>query len=351
MLLKDVVATVSTKNRTQTTLPLVLSTILCSNYKPGKFIVYDDNDKFVDPRENEIYKNLLTGFTNAGIDWYWLPGERKGQIHNHERARLQNTEEFIWRIDDDNMLSSNVLESLYNLIKQDEKIGAVGPSILDPKNTWNTSLASNDINDLNLGINVQWNYNKEEPKIIEVDHLQGSTFLYRRAAGCHGYELKLSRVAHREETIFTYEMKRAGWRLLVISGVNTWHMRYGSGGIRDHNIKFLFDSDEALFQKKLAEWKVKPYNYKFIYLNCGLGDQYVFKSILPEIIEKYKNTKIVIGVCNPKVFWDISYPNVHITTLSEVKSFINEDEHSIYKFMFHKNWNKPVADAFRALYL
>ncbi len=80
MILKDVVATVSTKNRTNTTLPLVITSILCSTYKPGLVIVYDDNDEFKDPRENEIYKNLLTGLNNIGVNWYWVPGQRKGQI-------------------------------------------------------------------------------------------------------------------------------------------------------------------------------------------------------------------------------------------------------------------------------
>lgn len=351
MILKDVVASVSTKNRTQTTLPLVLATLLCSNYKPGKIVIYDDNEKWSDPRESEIYKNLLTGFTNIGIDWFWLPGCKKGQIHNHERARTEYTEEFVWRIDDDTMLGYDTLEALYKAIKQDEKIGAVGPSILDPKKVWNISLASNDIKDINLGINVQWNYNTEGIKTIEVDHLQGSTFLYRRAAGAHGYELKLSRVAHREETIFTYEMKRNGWKLLVLSGVNTWHMRYGSGGIRDHNIKFLFDRDESLFQEKLKAWGIEPRNFKFIYLDNGIGDHYVFKSILPEIINKYKNTKIIIGACTPEAFWDIKDSNIFITTMSAVSSFVKPDEHNIYKFMFDKKWNKNITEAFRAMYL
>ena len=146
-------------------------------------------------------------------------------------------------------------------------------------------------------------------------------------------------------------MKRAGWRLLVLSGVNTWHMRYGSGGIRDHNIKFLFDSDEALFQKKIKEWGVEVRDYKFIYLDNGMGDHYAFKSILPEILEKYKNTKIIIGACTPIAFWDINYPNVVVTNMKEISSFINPDDHNLYKFMFNANWNKSVADAFRAIYL
>jgi hypothetical protein len=350
MILKDVVATVSTKNRTNTTLPLVITSILCSTYKPGLVIVYDDNDEFKDPRENEIYKNLLTGLNNIGVNWYWVPGQRKGQIHNHEHARLNGDQEYVWRIDDDNILPARVLEGLYNFIKSDAKIGAVGPSILDPKLIRKSKIASNAIKDINLGLNVQWNW-EDKISIQEVEHLQGSTFLYRRAAASHGYNLNLSRVAHREETIFTYEMFRNGWKLYAICGLNTWHMRYGGGGIRDFNIKSLFDKDEEIFQQKLKEWKVTPYNYKFIYLDNGRGDHYAFKKILSLISERHSNKKIIIGACYPDVFWDIDLPNVVVTTMGEIAEYITPDTHNIYKFMGETNFKGSLSEAFKKIHL
>lgn len=350
MILNDVVATVSTKSRTNTTLPLVLTSLLCSTYKPSKLVIYDDNDAFKDPRENEVLKNVLQGLILAGINWYWNPGQRKGQIHNHEHARLNYDSEFIWRIDDDNILPANVLENLYDEIQSDPKIGAVGPSILDPKNKTYSSLASNNMMDIDLGLNIQWNhYDKITP--IEVEHLQGSTFLYRRAAATHGYNLKLSRVAHREETLFTYEMFRNGWKLIALCGLNTWHMRYGSGGIRDHNIKHLFDSDEQIFRNKLNEWNVTPYLYKVVYLDSGRGDHYAFKPVLEELSQKYKGHKIIVGACYPDIFWDVSYPNAVVTTMSEVAGFLKPDDHNIYKFMAERRWKDSLTNAYRKMYL
>lgn len=350
MILKDVVAAVSTKNRTNTTLPLVITSILCSSYKPGKLIIYDDNDELKDPRESEIYKNLLSAVVNVGIEWFWLPGVRRGQIHNHERARVENNCKYIWRIDDDNILPGDVLETLYKFIETDEKIGAVGPSILDPKSIGTSPLASNAIKDVYLGHNIQWNYLKEL-QIKEVEHLQGSTFLYRRAAAEHGYELSLSRVGHREETIFTYEMFRNGWKLYAICGLNTWHMRYGSGGIRTYNEMQMFEHDEYVFREKLKKWGVDIVDYKFVYLNNGRGDHYAFKQIIPELVEKYKDKKITIGACFPEVFWDIKYPNVYIMRMGDVEMFINKEEHSIYKFMGERQWKQSIVEAFRKMYL
>lgn len=350
MILKDVVATVSTKNRTDTTLPLVITSLLCLTYKPGKFVVYDDNDILKDPRENEIYKNLLSGLVNSGIEWFWLPGQRRGQIFNHEHARINNDCEYIWRIDDDNILPSRTLEALYNAIKSDDNIGAVGPSILDPKNVGSCKIASNAIEDIYLGMNIQWNHSSTI-SITEVEHLQGSTFLYRRKAGEHGYNLNLSRVGHREETLFTYEMARNGWRLLAICGLNTWHMRYGAGGIRSHNDAQLFARDEYIFTKKLEEWKVTPKQYKFIFLDSGRGDHYAFKQVLPLIVEKYNDTKIIIGACYQDVFWDTDFSNVTIVGMSDIVAFVKPEDHNVYKYMAEKRVQGNLCEAYKQMYL
>lgn len=350
MILKDVVATVSTKNRSHTTLPLVLTSLLTLTYKPGKLVIYDDNDKFTNPAENEILKNLLQGLMGLGVAWFWLPGARKGQIHNHERARLNYEEEFIWRIDDDNVIEPNVLEQLYKFIKSDDKIGAVGPSILDYKNLKTYKIASNNIADIHLGMNVQWSYEKDR-KIVPVDHLQGSTFLYRRAAAGHGYDLGLTRVAHREETLFTYGIKRNGWKLYALCGVNTYHMRSGSGGIRDFNIKELFDKDEDYFLKKLAEWGVDAKRFKVVHLNSGRGDHYAFKSILPELVEKYKDERIIVAACYKEVFWDITYPNVSVVDIGDISLIIDAEAHQIYRFMGMRKWKGTLAEAYKAMYL
>jgi len=350
MILSDVTATISTRGRTNTTLPLVLSSLLTLTDKPGKVVVYDDNDTFEDPRKNDVINNVLSALSTIGIQWYWIPGARNGQLVNHEDARKKSETPFIWRIDDDNIILPNTLEVLYKTVTSDPKIGAVGPSIVDPKNPVYTRFASNKMADIFLGLNEQWNYQTSITN-KEVEHLQGSTYMYRVAAATHGYEMRLSKKGHREETIFTYEMFRVGWKLIAVLGLNTWHFHYQTGGIRDTKNERMLQSDEHIFRLKLQEWGVQPNNYKFFFLDSGRGDHYAFKTILPEIKQKYKGYKLIIGVCWHDCFWDIKDKDITFCSLVETVNFVDKEAQNVYKFMYEKNWKGGLVEAMRKVYL
>ena len=68
MVTNKVTATISTKGRFFTTLPLVITSLCNQTLKPSRFIIYDDNDTFEDLRENEIYKNLFSLMNQVGIN-------------------------------------------------------------------------------------------------------------------------------------------------------------------------------------------------------------------------------------------------------------------------------------------
>jgi glycosyltransferase involved in cell wall biosynthesis len=347
MIATNVTATVSTKGRYHTTFPLVLTSLVNQTLKPSKLIIYDDNDVLEDLRENEIYRNLFTLLNRVGVNWEVIVGERKGQIWNHQRALKEVTTDWIWRLDDDNVMENNTLESLYNYAQTSDNIGAVGPLILDPKTEMNNAMASNKIEDIFLGLNIQW-CNLQKDTQVEVDHLQGSTFLFRRAAASHGYDLTLSKVGHREETIFTYEMKRAGWRLVVLTSVKTWHMRYGAGGIRsDHQIK-LFENDESIFYDYIKKWNVRPRTAKIIPLNSGIGDHYAFRSVLYAIKEKHKHHRIIIGACYPAVFE--GEEGIEVVSLGDTLALVKEDDYNVYRWMDQRNWKKSLSEAYKLMY-
>jgi len=347
MITDKVTATVSTKGRYHNTFPLVLTSLANQTLRPSRLIIYDDNDTLEDIRENEIYRNVLFLLNRRGINWEVTVGERKGQIHNHQRALTDVKSEFIWRLDDDNIMEPDTLEKLYNYIITDPKIAAVGPLILDPKSEINNKLASNKIEDIFMGMNIQWCDPKVE-SFIEVDHLQGSTFLFRKEAGAHGYDLNLSKVGHREETIFTYEMKRAGWRLVVLTGVKTWHMRYGAGGIRSDNQIKQFQDDENIFIEYIKKWNIKTKPVKVIPLDSGIGDHYAFRSALPAIKEKHKHAKLVIGACYPAVFE--GEEGIEVISLADCAAFVKVEEYNIYAWMDHMNWKKSLTEAYKAAY-
>jgi hypothetical protein len=341
-------ATLSTRGRFKTTLPLVLTSLANQTLCPYRFIIYDDNDVMEDLREDEIYKNLFLLMNRKGIAWEVSQGGCKGQVFNHQRALKDVTSEYIWRLDDDNIMEPDTLQQMFEYIDAHSDVAAVGPLILDPKRKLTHKLASNKIEDIFLGLNIQW-CDVGASTFVDVDHLQGSTFLFRRSMAEHGYNQALSTVGHREETIFTYEMKRAGHRLVVLTGARTWHLHFGSGGIRSHTKDELYSRDEAIFRKLLLDWKVSPAKLKVAVLDNGIGDHFAFRSVLPDIKKAYPDYRIILGVCYANVFE--GEEGVELISIDEASVIVGDvSKWSVYAWMDQHNWKKPVSEAFKEMY-
>ena len=213
-----------------------------------------------------------------GIDWEWVYAAKKGQHHNHQKAN-ESDFEWVWRIDDDCIPEPNVLEKLF--LYTHKNVGAVGGSILTPPHKFDTSKSTGKIELIDSEPNIQWSY-ITQPK--EVQHLHCS-FLYR--AGIHDYNLGLSRVAHREETLFTYGLYLKGYKILAVPNAVSWHLKNPNGGIRAETNKAMYDRDELIFRNILA-YKDK----KIVVLNCGMGDHIVFKKIYERIKDNARDLNV-----------------------------------------------------------
>jgi len=325
-----VLCSISTRGRYDTTLPLAIQSVISQTQKVDKLIIFDDNDddKKQDVREKQVYQYLFLMLQEKGIKWEWSFAEKKGQHYNHQRANKMGYD-FVWRLDDDTVAEANVLENLYSYIYNDihpdqGDIGAVGGSVLTPPFQHGLK-ATGKIEDIYSEPNLQWDYIKAAK---EVDHLHCS-FLYR--AGVFDYELALSRVAHREETMFTYGLKQKGYKVLIVPNTVTWHLRNNSGGIRDGQQE-MFEHDEALFRRQ-----VELRDSTIVVLDNGLGDHIVFKHVLPEI----KNP--IIFSCYPEV--------IPGRSIQEAKDLFGSiDRYNIYQKMDQWGWTLPLEDAFRKLY-
>lgn len=344
----NVTATISTKNRHHTTLPLAIESIFNQTVPPKQLVIFDDGD-YKDLRGVSPYSHLFPMLMDKGIQWYHLPGGRVGQVFNHQTALDRADTDLIWRLDDDNCPEPNCLERLLEAINVDQNIGAVGGLVIAPNHqNPRPGFITGKIEDIFSPFNIQW-YRWMGPA-EEVDHLY-STFLYRveaaRKAG--GYQKDLSPVGHREETMFSHSIRRAGFKLIVTPLALTWHLREATGGIRSFNDPNLWGHDEQIFAKKLQEWGVAPKEYFFVVLDNGIGDHFIFKSILPELITKNQNKKIVLSVCFPEVFEDI--PNITLASIADARAaFGNLDQWSIYRWCDSNNWKRPLHEAFRVMY-
>lgn len=318
-----VLCSISTKNRYDSFLPLAIQSVINQTRLPDKLIIFDDNDNPKDIREDAKYRYLLNVLDKKNIAWEVIFGAKKGQHHNHQIANKFGYD-WVWRVDDDNSPEPNVLENLLKYVSDD--IGAIGGSVLTTEWDLSPKNVTGKIENIDSEPNIQWGYIKE---VKEVDHLHCS-FLYR--AGVVDYNLGLSKVAHREETLFTYQLKQKGYKNLVVPNTVTWHAKSSTGGIRSDNIKELYDHDEYIFRNIVGiEDKT------IVVLDCGMGDHIVFKHVLPHIK-------------NPVVFscYNDIIPGRSIAEAQRLYGDLTS--YNIYQFMDNLNWTGLLEDAYRKLY-
>ena len=254
-------------------------------------------------------------------------------------------------MDDDCVLEPNVLEKLWNTVQLypstqvGDRVGAVAPCILMPDpEPLPPTLSHNKLSDIYSAPNMQWflftGYD-------EVEHLN-SSFLYKK--GITKFNLNLSKVAHREETIFTHEIFRAGYKLIVAGDAHCWHFRQESGGIRSHPDKSLYEHDEEIFRQVQKSWNYKEEgDTKMIVLDNGLGDHYAFLHILSELLFKYP--KITIAACYPDIF-DEFKDRIKLISIAEAKLILgNIDDYNIYTWMDKYRSEGNLVGTFRQRYI
>jgi len=323
--MSKVLCSVATRGRYYTTLPLVLNAIINQTTLPDKLVVFDDNDEPKDMREEMIYQYFFQMLDIKKIKWEWLFAGKKGQHHIHQQANTMGFD-WVWRCDDDAIPEPNVLGNLLGYTSL-ENVGAVGGAILTPPLNMDCSQSTGKVENIDAEPNIQWNQIK---KLKEVEHLHCS-FLYR--AGVHDYNLGLSRVAHREETLFTYGLYQKGYKILTVPHATTWHMKNPEGGIRSETKREMYEHDEKIFKNLVGHS-----NNTIVVLNSGLGDHIVFNSILSDI-----PNPIVFG-CYPEI--------IPCKSIAEAQALFGDlDQWNIYKKMCEWDWKDSLENAYRKLYL
>jgi GT2 family glycosyltransferase len=319
-----VLCSVATRGRYQTTLPLTLNAIINQTKKVDKLIIFDDNDEPQDMRKELVYSYFFQMLDIKGIQWEWLYAQKKGQHHIHQMANTMGFD-WVWRVDDDAIPEPNVLQTLFNYTSK--KVGAVGGAILTPPLQFESFKPTGKIENINTEPNIQWSFIH---KVKEVEHLHCS-FLYR--AGVHDYNTGLSRVAHREETLFTYGLYLKGYKILAVPNAVSWHLKNPNGGIRSETNQKLYEQDELVFRNTIT-YKDK----KIVVLNCGMGDHIVFKNVMPDI------TNAEVFTCYPDI--------VPGRSIAEARALFGDiDQWNIYRKMAQWKWTDSLENAYRKMYL
>ena len=351
----EITVDISTKNRYFSTLPLTLLSVATQTYPVKRIIIADDSDpkpdgKMRDLREEPLYQYIFSMIMKKGIQWEVVFGARKGQHYNHQIIMEKTDTEWVWRLDDDEYCEPDVLEKLVDKI--DSGVGAIGGLVLDPKLFQDAPpgyINTNRLVDIDTRENTQW---VRQPKgnTFEVEHLY-STFIFRKTADV-GYTLELSPAAHREETIFSYEYVRKGWKLLVTTDAITWHLRNPEGGIRDHKDASLWAHDDQVFKRKLENWKIDLKGRKLITLDLGIGDTICFMEIIPELIKKYP--RLVIGTYYPTLFRDYPVEIVHTWAGRDIAGEKIAELDNVYRYLWansDKGRKISLTQGFKEMFL
>jgi hypothetical protein len=298
---------------------------------PNKIIIYDDSIERVDLRENPAFAVMFHLMFLKGIENEVIYGYRRGQHWGHQMIQ-DKAQELIWRIDDDEIAEPDVLRILELRLISDKGIGAVAGLVLPP-GAQHLDFPANTIENTGLG-NCQWFV---WSGVKRCEHLY-SSYLYRK--GIHDFDTSLSQVAHREETLHTYGIFKKGFRLLVDAAAVTYHFRASTGGIRISGTQEDWDHDEIAYQETLREYE----GHKVCYLDSGMGDHIVFKTILPKIKAKYKS--VTLAVCYPELF-----PEEKCISLAEGQKICNPERHNIFKWCIDKGWkDKEIKYAYTQMY-
>jgi len=326
-----------------------LQSVALQTLKPKHVMIVDDSEPGIDMRTSEVHQNMFHLLSARDIDWEVIWGRKLGQHFSHQLVQDRAQTELIWRIDDDEIAEPDVLEKLVRHFK-DPKVGAVGGLVIVPPPLPRPANADNVIRDLSLP-NLQWfkaPQAKHSPEsnileLLKVEHLT-STFVYRK--GIAKFDLSLSPAAHREETIFTHEIFRAGYELLVDASATTWHFRSPVGGIRAHGQAEFWEGDEAKFQARMREWGIEREQTKLVIVDAGRGDHCLVKSLIPELKERWG--KIILATCFPEI---MAEDGVEQISIAEAKYRMgNIDWANPYRKAIEWNWKGPFIDVYRKIY-
>ena len=328
---------VCTKDRFFTTLPMTITSLMLQTRVPDHLIIYEDGEH-KDLNSVGYYKYLFETLARKGCTVWMDYAAGKGQHFNDERANLEVGFDYVWRFDDDEVAEPDVLERMLKHFENDKKgdLGAVAGFVGGP--LFGQVVSTGKLENIFSEDNFQWS---QGTACKEVEHLH-SSFLYK--PGIAHFDLDLSPVSHRGETMFSVELRKKGLRLIADQSIKIWHYRNSEGGIRSAgNNNWMYDHDEKVFLKFL-----KALGYRMCVLNGGIGDHIAFMEVLPALQKRYPH--LILSVCYPELFEDKLRDGDSMISIGQAPIPARE-ECNVYQKMIDWHWKGTIFDAYKEIYI
>lgn len=345
-----ITATIATRGRYDSTLPMALSAVLSQTRTPDQILLIDDNPEGqrVDIGKHPVLGQLLSSCA-ARCETVVVRGLEKGPQHNHEQARIE-AKELVWRVDDDETPEPRVLEILEAALIADPKLGAVAGLVPVPPLKTNPH-ASSAAENICWAANAQW-FAWPGLSFVHAGHLH-SSYLYRKQAA--QYRLDLSPVGHREETFHSMQIAANGWGLGILPAARTWHFRQPTGGIRSHADADAYKRDERLFMTWLKTQPIKWRHFVQVVAGHGLGDKFALLEAMPAIVEYHAKRGRKVRAFVPDGMADLfrhcgTVEPVDVVPYNDLPKYHIPHDAEIYGWMSNAKHTGGIAKAYESYY-
>lgn len=181
------------------------------------------------------------------------------------RARQRLVDEDLWkeneyvlRVDDDNVLSADYLERLVKIMQDHPECGIVSgvtPMMCGPDLVREVIFVEPVINKIVLNAEGDVTYYGDdcgclydESKVLRAHQFRSNALIRREVFSKVSYEQGLSMTGFREELFVSLRAMLAGWTVLVDTGAVSWHAHALSGGCRaqDYEARVQLDHEKAM---------------------------------------------------------------------------------------------------------
>lgn len=258
----DVTVLLTTCDRYDTTLPLCLMSIISQTHKPNRIVLVDDNQekKFYD---YEILRNILILCKHKEIKFDYYYGQSKGCTHALDLGLKKIKNGWILKVDDDNVLEPNVIELYLKNIT--DEVGVLGGLIIDDKSKERSLIDDQIVYNRLCDVYSEWNIqmiSNQSNTIKEVEHIYSNYFFKKDDEISH--DLRLSPSSHREETIFTYQYFKKGYKLFIIPESKTYHLNYDKTTGNNRHSHDSAVQNEIVFIEWLKKWDIIPQEFEIV---------------------------------------------------------------------------------------
>lgn len=244
-----------TKNRPDY-LSVLLASLKNQTIKNWDLFILDNSDKPL--TDSHLVMSILERLQFEGHRV--IMGRSKEKDTGELRSAILDVDdcEYGCRIDDDSLVEPDYLELLFNTIKKDKKIGAVGglvPALGREKTYVPTPPIINRVSkfwDVDEMSSLYF-YNHHKP--IEACDLR-SSFLFRndivkkiRPAICYGP------TGYKEETDLVLRIGMSGYKIFLHPDAVCWHVMAPTGGTRGNPVEDVKWNNTRKFKQRMEEFK------------------------------------------------------------------------------------------------